>query len=455
MMTAATSTQQPGDASLRTKESHPGKAASKTKQKRHEQLCVVVLDMPIWSGMRVLSTDDMNALGAVDASKRVIRPGSKKIYDPEKLKPFAKLKMRARRLLEAHGVPFARGIAIPLAGSEKVLEELDRIQAAFRGLVDQLVVNYSRDLEDWIRRNPDYADLIRAGRLSADEAASRFGAAYMTLRIAPLRPEDEARVEAEVDRLGERLLDEVSEEGERIMLSIFGRTSCDGRCLPALRAQLLKLRGLSFLSSGIEPIADMLERVLRKTPAEGAFGGEVFAELQTAASILANRALLGEFAAGRVAFESELEMRRKALHALAEEKRRGEAAPMLFDDASLSTLSTVSTLSTLSAPAVAPALAWDEVRGGARCEAKARRASASLQEGDFSEAAEASLFACCDEALSASDRASGALPQAEEQAPDEAKEDAKAETAAGILSDLPRLPREPVPAPRQVSGSWF
>ena len=291
-----------------------------TNLKKYDRLVVVVNTMRVWTGARILKDEDFRTLGYAETSeeqRQVLKPGLKQIFDPDKLKIFEMLRVRARRLLEEAGVPFAKGFALPLDRADEILRKLDGIQDEFRSKVQDLIDHYDQDLEAWIHKNPGFETLLRQGSVAKEDLASRFEAGYLTMRIQPLRPEDEEKTEREVSSLSVKLLVEVSKDTTPMLVSMIGKPKCDGKCLRQLEVIRNKLNGLSFLSSGILPVVDMLDRTLNQCPRGSAFGGYEFEMLKTCTSLLANRQLLEDLSNGKLSFEDEHEARMAALGAQA------------------------------------------------------------------------------------------------------------------------------------------
>lgn len=287
-----------------------------TNLKKYDRLVVVVNTMRVWTGARILNDEDLRGLGyaeTTDEQRQVLKPGLKQIFDPDKLKVFEMLRVRARRLLEEAGIPFAKGFALPLDRADEILGKLDAIQDEFRAKVQDLIDHYDQDLEAWIHKNPGFEALLRQGSVAKADLTSRFEAGYLTMRIQPLRPEDEEKTEREVSSLSVKLLDDVSKDTTPMLVSMLGKSKSDGKCLRQLEIIRNKLNGLSFLSAGILPVVDMLDRTLNQCPRGAAFGGYEFEMLKTCTSLLANRQLLEDLSNGKLSFEDEHEARMAAL----------------------------------------------------------------------------------------------------------------------------------------------
>ena len=118
---------------------------------------VVSLDVRIWSGRKKLRPEDLTTSGRLPP-KDLVSLGSKKIFDPKALKPFADVKRKAETRCQAIGVRFARAFAIPKAAAKSVVEELNGLAENFKQVRDAFLATYDEELTRW----KDAASRIRA-----------------------------------------------------------------------------------------------------------------------------------------------------------------------------------------------------------------------------------------------------------------------------------------------------
>lgn len=270
-----------------------------------QQLCVVLLQMRIWTGKTVLQLSDFRSAGTEPLPLTVTDPGQKKLIDLERLNPFNALRQRAQRLLNDHGVPFLKGVAISLDEADGILEELDLIKEEFLREKAVFLQEYDRLVESWVSANPDFESQIRAGMKTKADVAERLDADYQVFRIEPISEKHAENLNRMVEDLGPKLLSDIASSADDVnRSSLLGRDAVSRKCLPSIERLRNKMRELSFLTNRVEPLIAMLERALAMVPATGLIRDRPLAELKTAVMILADKRLLDDFADGLISFDT-------------------------------------------------------------------------------------------------------------------------------------------------------
>jgi hypothetical protein len=77
-------------------------------------------------------------------------------FEPTSLRPFGRLKQEARRLCASFGtrIESLNDFAIPLESTDRLLEELGRIDSEWRKLRDELADQIDILVNDWASKNP-------------------------------------------------------------------------------------------------------------------------------------------------------------------------------------------------------------------------------------------------------------------------------------------------------------
>ena len=89
---------------------------------------------------------------------RLASLGSMRVIDPEKLKPFEKVKRRAIKVLEDYGIKFLGGYAIPQEKIQRVVDELEALKNQFYDLKKNFIPNYDRWVNEWVQQEWERAD---------------------------------------------------------------------------------------------------------------------------------------------------------------------------------------------------------------------------------------------------------------------------------------------------------
>ena len=269
-----------------------------------DNLTVLSLTMPVWSGTKVMTPSELNAAGGTALPSSLVTNGGKKVIDPKHLNPFMACRRKAHRLLGSLGVAFAGGYAIPNQNADVAMQKLELIITEYEWAQAEFLANYTANIEDWIAKNPGYEGLLRAGVLTESEVEKKFGAYYTTLKLSTSTTRDRDRAGKLVEDLGTRALDEVSKDAAEYARGILTKPEVSRRGLGRIRQLRDKLYGLGFLSSAITPVVKLIDDVLVKMPDKGDLTGADASEWKALVMLLANRDMLEQFADGRMTFQS-------------------------------------------------------------------------------------------------------------------------------------------------------
>lgn len=269
-----------------------------------DNLTVLSLTMPVWSGTKVMTPSELNAAGGTALPSSLVTNGGKKVIDPKHLNPFMACRRQAHRLLGSLGVAFAGGYAIPNQNADAAMQKLELIITEYERAQAEFLANYTANIEEWIAKNPGYEALLRAGVLTKSEVEKKFGAYYTTLKLSTSTTRDRDRAGKLVEDLGTRALNEVSKDAAEYARGILTKPEVSRRGLGRIRQLRDKLYGLGFLSSAITPVVKLIDDVLVKMPDKGDLTGADASEWKALVMLLANRDMLEQFADGRMTFQS-------------------------------------------------------------------------------------------------------------------------------------------------------
>lgn len=270
-----------------------------------ENLMVISLVMPVWSGTKVMTPAEMNAAGGMSLPAELVTNSGKRVIDPTLLNPFSALRRKAQRMLGSTGVSFVGGAyAIPCAEADKALKMLEAIISEYEKERDHFLAAYDSNVEAWIAQNPGYEELLRAGSLTKSEVSKKFGAYYTTLKLSTSTERDRSRAGQVVEDLSTKALDEVSKDASEYAKGIFNKSKISRRGIPRVRAMRDKLFGLGFLSNSITPVVKLIDSVLVRLPQEGELDGVVASEWKSMIMLLANRSMLQDFIDGKCTLQT-------------------------------------------------------------------------------------------------------------------------------------------------------
>lgn len=227
----------------------------------YDALTLVSLDFDIWSGQtRLINSDIKLGVGGELPPDRLAMLGSKRVIATSCLASFQRLKSEARRRLEAVGVTFMGGYAIPTSRADEVVKELDRIRAEYKSEKAAFLASYESNVEVWVSQNRKYESAIREGALTVEEVERRIDFKYAVFNITPPRDPDLAvRLNEKVIEVGNTLMDDVCATAEAMFVRAFeGRDRINKNVRRTLQKIHDKVFGLTFLNGDLVRLTDML-----------------------------------------------------------------------------------------------------------------------------------------------------------------------------------------------------
>ena len=235
---------------------------------RLENVEIVHLGIRIWTGTKKLELSDLDRVNQSDLpSSEVATLGTKRVIDPNHLKPFSQIRHRAEEACRKVGVRFLGGFAIPETAVAELMAVFDDLKDQFESELDNFVGNYDDWVEDWALAHPDFASQIRIAQMPHDWLRSRFSAKVAVYRITASEHERDDFIEDQQNDLLESVLsaiiDELSDYVQKVLDPRTDGFRVTVRSSVADVAQ--KLRKFSFLdnSGGMIALASQLEHAVQ------------------------------------------------------------------------------------------------------------------------------------------------------------------------------------------------
>lgn len=254
-----------------------------------DQILLVDLSgIHLWTARRKLSEKMLE--GKIPPAQ-LASLGSMRVIDPEKLKPFEKIKRRATKVLEELGIRFLGGYAIPQEKIQSVVNELEALKSQFYDCKNRFMPHYDQYVSDWIEKDWERVEWREAIRLASTpkavvDAGLQFG--YAACRVAPDGDKHlSATLGNQVRGLSDQLYAETAETGERLLESgLATRGHVTQTTINTVRKMNTKLRGLMFLSSDVKALADYIDETLTGLPQSGVVNGTQYNTVVTLVSAL-------------------------------------------------------------------------------------------------------------------------------------------------------------------------
>lgn len=230
-----------------------------------ERLAVVKIVASVWTGRKKLRPDDLLTCGGEGLKlppDKLVSLGSKRIIDPERLNVFNRLKKEAERVCLGCGTRFLSGFAIPDSRLPPTLEVLERIKKEFDQRRADFLADYTRSVEDWASRYPDFRDIVRRSMDPVEKVGKCLSFNYVVFRVS-LHPDAPQSLGQAVEKIGQTALEEIAQEAERLLEeSLIGRRKVSQKVLNPIRRMLNKIDGLAFADASLRPIADAIGQTL-------------------------------------------------------------------------------------------------------------------------------------------------------------------------------------------------
>lgn len=252
------------------------------------------LDVRLISGSKRVRPEDIEAAKNVQLeADEVFTLGSKKVFDPERLAIFKRLKERMHRECLRFGTAWLTGYAVPESKVDDVAAALEVIRKDADKEVADLLKNYQGYLDEFCAANPAWADSIRVNAYTEQYIRQRLHFGFNATRVLPARSEGllANNLQQEVGGLLGAVLRDVAEEAEALQKrSLAGKDQKTRKVLSPLRAAHSKLLGFAFLDRRVVAVAAMIESFLSSMPGDGPIEGTSLAMLWAITTILSDPA---------------------------------------------------------------------------------------------------------------------------------------------------------------------
>ncbi len=219
--------------------------------------------------------------------------GSMRVIDPEKLKPFEKIKRQATKVVEECGVKFLGGYAISQDRIQDVVDRLEALKTNFYDLKHNFMPHYDRWVTEWIDKGwekQEWRDAIRSSVTPKGvvDVGMQFG--YAACRVAPDGDKHlSGTLGGQVRGLADQLYAETAETAERLLdTGLATRGHVTQTTLNTVRKINAKLRGLMFLSSDVKALSEHIDAVLAALPTSGVVNGTQYNTVVTLVSSLSD-----------------------------------------------------------------------------------------------------------------------------------------------------------------------
>lgn len=146
--------------------------------------CVYLkLDISIWTGKARLTPEDIPDAVADMPPETLATLGSKRIFDPQALRPFNAAKTKAFRTCDQYGVRCMGGWLVDNGVLNNLTAELDKMRGEFDRSVGTFISTYEDGASNWLQQFPEWEGIIRAALPDSTNIGKKFAFRYYVLKV--------------------------------------------------------------------------------------------------------------------------------------------------------------------------------------------------------------------------------------------------------------------------------
>lgn len=215
------------------------------------------LDISIWTGKAKLQRTEVD--DSALPPEELVTLGSKKIFDPAKLRRFHGIKSNAFAACNRYGVKCMGGWLVDNAFILELTGNLSVYRTQWDEVVRQFLATYQMECEDWLKQNPQWANILANALPRQSEIARRFNFGWQVFNIIPAPTNTIGdQTQDELDIVPTRAIEKMSKSIEDSReLYAPGKTFRAG----PLRRLASMARSLSFSSPEVDKLAELLNQI--------------------------------------------------------------------------------------------------------------------------------------------------------------------------------------------------
>lgn len=259
-----------------------------------DEITLFVLDCRLFHGNRKVRSHDLAEALQVDVpTDEVFTLGVKRVFDKDYVNRLNRVKSAMVRECVNVGPPLAGfgGYAIPDGKADELAERLEALKSKGNVIKDDILTRFTQICEEYAAAHPKWKAVINKNAFSETYVRDRihFGYRCIKLKLARSSGLIADGTSEELGGLLGSLLTSIAKAAKRfIEESLTGRSAVTRKALRPLLAARDKLSGFCFLDSRVQPLCDIIDRVVQSMPDEGPIDGIHLANLVGMASILLN-----------------------------------------------------------------------------------------------------------------------------------------------------------------------
>jgi len=272
----------------------------------NEKLTLVSINISTFSGYRRATRDHIAALGGSLPASAAITEGSIKVFPCDGTKSLQTVRRGIFRKLQAKGVRALGSqnvFAVLTDDLPEIEKEIADAEAEFKAEVVALDSNYDQMFDNHVASNTAnekskaakqaVEKIIRSLKVDRATAIAKCRFSSDVFKIAPFLREgqsEEEGVEGIVRGLGRQLYEEFAANMDKLLKNdAFAKNQRVGqKTLRPLKAELQKMKKLSFLDPSVEGAITLVSDILKALPQEGYIEGQSFVTLEKLVEVMSD-----------------------------------------------------------------------------------------------------------------------------------------------------------------------
>lgn len=225
---------------------------------------VVRLALTIWTAKAKLNRSDLPDTDNLPPEE-LASLGSKRLFNPAKLRPFGAIKSRAVSFMDKQGVKFLGGWLIDEKNVSAVSKELANLHTEFETAVSSFVADYTAGVQDWLATYPQWSNVLANAMPSVTEIPRRFNFTWQMYKVEPVNTHhtasDGADMHDSIRGVSDKALTEVQSMMEKVYSECFAGKGehINRKSLRTAENVLAKLDKMSFTHPALSMIYSELK----------------------------------------------------------------------------------------------------------------------------------------------------------------------------------------------------
>lgn len=228
-----------------------------------DKLAMLRLEVSIWSARARLTTADLKDPSAMPP-QAMATLGTKRLFDPTKMRIFNAIKARATTLLDRNGARFIGGWATDIDKLQNIENELTTLANEFNTKVNEFFATYDTDIDAWVAQFPEYERVLRNAVPTKAQLQRKFCFNWQTFQITPTMTYAEANnTNDAIAALDNTAMEEVAKVISDIYNETFlGKEKVGKKSFRPFRFLSSKLQALAFIHPYFSSLDALLSGVI-------------------------------------------------------------------------------------------------------------------------------------------------------------------------------------------------